>query len=173
MSDEDDDFLRPAHELGVELKAGWKKADPALEADVKALWERLAILPAGIDPDLRLDEVVSGAYVDGVLAGVSTAFVRELPFLRGRFAMLRVLVAPEYRLHSVSRLLSDDARKVIEPWAMANQGEAVLGMATVHQADKRNNRRSRPVKRGSKMVLVGYTTDDEKILVAWFDHVRV
>ena len=174
MSDEEDlSFLQPALDLGIELRVGWRKSDPAIEADAKALWARLGVLPGGIDPDLRADEIVTAGYVDCELAAVSTAFVRELPFLRQRFAMLRILVAPEFRLHSISRLVSGHDRKVLEEWALAHPEENCAGLATVHQADKRNQRKSRPVKRASGLTLVGYTPEDEKIFVAWFDHVRV
>jgi hypothetical protein len=172
MSD-DMSYAQAALDIGTELRVGWKRADPAIEADAKALWARLAVLPGGIDPYLRADEIVSAGYVDDQLASVTTAFVRDLPFLRQKFAMLRVLVAPEFRLHSISRLISSHSRDVLEQWSEEHPEEAVAGMATVHQADLRNNRKSRPVKRGSRMVLVGYTTEGEKILVAWFDHVRV
>jgi hypothetical protein len=165
--------LQPAIDLGAELRIGWKLADAVISADAKALWARLEALPGGIDPDLRAEEIVSAGYVNDELAAVSTAFVRDLPFLRQRFAMLRVLVAPEFRRHSISRLIASHSRDVLEQWSLEHPEEAVMGMATVHQADLRNNRKSRPVKRGSRMVLVGYTTEGEKILVAWFDHARV
>lgn len=172
MSD-DQSFVQPALDLGTEMHAGWKRADPQIARDAKALWARLNVLPPAVDADRRVAEIVSAGYVDDQLAALSTAMVRELPFLRQRFAMLRVLVAPEFRLHSISRLIAAHSRDVLEDWSFEHPEEAVMGMATVHQADLRNQRKSRPVKRGSRMVLAGYTDAGEKILVAWFDHARV
>jgi hypothetical protein len=177
MSDEDEDDVRPfsqvAKELGAEVRVGWMKADPVIEADAKALWQRMGRMDGKVDLDGRASEILGAAYIDGQLAAVSTAFIRELPFLRANFAMFRCMIAPEFRLKSLSRFMSVHGRQVLEAWALEHPEADLSGMATVHQADLRNNRKSRPVKRGSQMVLVGYTTEGEKILVAWFDHIVV
>jgi hypothetical protein len=159
--------------LGVEWRSGWLAADPAIEADAKALWRRLSLLPAGVDPDLRAGEIVSAAYVDGALAAVSTAFVREIDFLRARFAMFRCVVAPEFRRHSVARKIAGHSREVLEQWSYDHQGEGVLGMATVVQSEDLVGKPRRAIWRTSGLALVGYTDDGEQIRVAWFDHAQV
>jgi len=165
--------LMPAVELGAEVKPAWRRADPAIEADAKALWTRLEILPAAVDPEERAGEIVAAAYVDGQLAAISTAVVRYLEFLRGHFAMYRHVVAPEFRLHSVGRMMAGYSRAVLEAWALEHPEENLLGMGSVSQADFYQDRLARPVLRSSRLVLAGYTTGGHKLRIAWFDHVRV
>ena len=86
-------LVTQAIEAGVEARVGWKLADPTIEQDARALWTRLAVLPAKVDMDQRAGEIVAIAYVDGEAAGVATAFIREIEFLRARFAMFRCAVA--------------------------------------------------------------------------------
>lgn len=38
--------------LDVAMRKAWRQADPAIEADAKALWRRLSVLPEGVDADL-------------------------------------------------------------------------------------------------------------------------
>lgn len=160
-------------ELGVEWRTAWKRADPVIEADAKALWRRLSLLPGGIDADQRADELVSAAYVDGALVAVSTAFVREIEFLRARFAMFRCVTAPEFRGHSVARKIAGHSREVLEQWSYDHPQLEVKGMATVVQnADIKAKPRG-AIWRTSGLVLVGYTDVGEQIRVAWFEHAQV
>lgn len=160
-------------ELGVEWRDGWLKKDPAIEADAKALWRRLALLPEGVDPDLRADEIICAAYVGDAMASVATAFVREIEFLKARFAMFRCVVAPEFRRHSVSRQIARVAREILEKWSFDHPDVDVAGMATVVQSREIAGKPRGAVWRSSGLVLVGYTPADEQIRVAWFDHARV
>lgn len=159
-------------ELGVEWRSGWLAADPAIEADAKALWRRLSLLPGGLDPDQRAAEIVSAAYVQGELAAISTAFVREIEFLRARFAMFRCVVAPEFRRHSVARKIAGHSREVLEQWAY-DHDQGVMGMATVVQSEDLVGKPRRAVWRTSGLTLVGFTDEGEQIRVAWFDHAAV
>jgi GNAT superfamily N-acetyltransferase len=166
-------ILEVTPELGVEWRPAWRLRDAAIEADAKALWRRLALLPDGIDPDLRADELVCAAYVDGDLVAAATAFVREIEFLRARFAMLRVSVAPDYRRHAVSRRMSGLAREVLEKWSFDHPEAEVMGMATVVQNADIAAKPRGAIWRSSGLVLVGYTDAGEQVRVAWFDHARV
>lgn len=166
-------MLDGTKELGVEWRTAWRLADPKIEADAKALWRRLSVLPEGVDPDLRADELVSAAYVGDQLVAVSTAFIREIEFLRRRFAMFRCVVAPEFRRHSVSRKISGHSREVLEKWSFDRPEEEVMGMATVVQNDEIKAKPRGAIWRSSGLTLVGYTNDGEEIRVAWFDHARV
>lgn len=159
--------------LDIELLTAWKRADAAIEADAKALWRRLSVLPEGADADLRADEIVVAAYVGGTLAGVSTAFVRELEFLRHRFAMLRGLVAPEFRKHNIGRMLLGRSREVLEQWSRDHPDEAVMGVAGVIQNPALVAKERPPTSPVGAFTLVGYTQEGEQIRVAWFDHARV
>jgi GNAT superfamily N-acetyltransferase len=168
----------PAHlvdtgPLDVAIRHVWRQTDAAIEADAKALWRRLSVLPEGVDADLRADEIVSAAYVGDVLAGVTTAFVRELEFLRHRFYMFRGLVAPEFRKHNIGRRLLAHAREVLEAWAREHPEEGVAGIAGVIQNPVLVDRPRMPTSPVGAFTLVGYTDNGEQIRVAWFDHVRV
>ena len=160
-------------ELGIEWRTAWLKKDPTIEADAKALWRRLSVLPGGVDPDLRAEELVSAAYAGDQLAAVSTAFVRPLEFLRQRFAMFRCVVAPEFRRHSVARKIAGHSRGVLEQWSYDHPEEAVMGMATVVQNADIQAKSRGAIWRSSGLALVGYSAEGEEIRVAWFDHARV
>jgi hypothetical protein len=159
--------------LGIVWQTAWKLADPKIEADAKSLWRQLGVLPGGIDPNLRAEELVSAAYSGDALAAVSTAFVRDIPFLRQRFAMFRCVVAPEFRKHSVARKIAGHSKEVLEQWSYDNPGEGVMGMATVVQNADIMAKSRGAIWRSSGLTLVGYTDDDEEIRVAWFEHARV
>ncbi|MGH7022922.1 MAG: hypothetical protein ACREEB_04925 [Caulobacteraceae bacterium] len=167
------EYLKSAVDTGADLRVGWRRADPVLQADAKAIWTRLGILPPGVDPEERGGQIVAVAYVGEEVAAVSTAIPRDLPFVRARFAMYRCLVAPEFRLLQLSRLMSVHAYRVLGQWSLEHPEEAVKGMAFVQEASMRNQRLERAVKRGSHGVLAGYTAKGEKLFVAWFEHARV
>lgn len=168
----------PAHlldtgPLRVEMRTVWKKSDADVETDAKALWRRLSVLPEGVDADLRIDEMVCAAYVEGALAAVATAFVREVEFLRHRFAMLRGLVAPEYRRHNVGRRVLAHSFIVLDRWSREHPEEAVMGVAGVLQSPilaEKATMASSPI---GGFTLAGYTDRGEQIRVAWFDHARI
>jgi GNAT superfamily N-acetyltransferase len=159
--------------LDVDMKPAWRKADPGIEADAKALWRRLSVLPEGVDMDLRAEEIVVAAYVGEELAGVSTAFIRPIEFLRHRFAMLRGMVAPEFRMHNIGRRLVFHSRLVLEEWAREHPEEGVMGVAGVLQNRGLVEKPRLPTSPVGAFTLVGYTDAGEQIRVAWFDHVRV
>jgi hypothetical protein len=69
----------------------WRRNDPQLAGDALLLWERAGLLTPPIR-EQRAKELVALAYLDGKVAGVSTAVVQELPQLRGRFAFYRCAV---------------------------------------------------------------------------------
>lgn len=160
-------------ELGVEWRVAWRKDDPALEADAIALWRRLDVLPPDVDPTDRAKELCVLAYVGGAVAAVSTAVIRELPFLRNRFAMFRCAVAPEFRRHSLGRIISREAREAVEAWSLENPEEAVMGLATVVQSTDIQAQSRAAVWRSSGLTLVGYSENNEQIRVAWFGHARI
>jgi len=157
----------------IELRTVWRQDDAAIKADVKALWRRLSILPGGVDAETRADEIVCAAYCDGVLAGVSTAFIRELEFLRQRFAMLRGVVAPEFRRQHLGGRLLVQSRDVLERWSREQPGERVMGVAAVVQSPNLLSKPRKAVSPLGGFVLVGYTQQGEQIRVAWFDHAYV
>lgn len=160
-------------ELGVRWVVGWRERDEALQSDARALWRELSVLPEGVDPDLRAEEIVSAAYVEDSLVAVSTAFIREIEFLKARFAMFRCVVAPAFRRHTLARVVAGHSRGVLEAWSYEHPEERVSGMgAVVQNADILNSPR-RPIFRTSGLTLVGYTPKGEQIRVAWFNHARV
>lgn len=160
-------------ELGIEWRVAWRKDDPALEADAEAFWREQGVLPAGVTPADRLKELCVLAYSEGRLAAVSTTVIRELPFLKNNFAMFRCVVAPEFRGHSVARIIAREAREAIETWSLDNPHEGVMGLATIVQSADIQAKSRAAVWRSSGLTLVGYNENNEQIRVAWFGHARV
>jgi len=160
-------------ELGVEWRPAWRLRDAKIESDAKSLWRRLSVLPEGVDPDLRADELVCSAYVNGQMIAAATAFVRDIEFLKARFAMFRCAVDPDFRRHSVSRRIAGVAKDILEAWSLEHPEADVKGMATVVQNADIAARPRGAIWRSSGLVLVGYTDANEQIRVAWFDHARV
>jgi hypothetical protein len=160
-------------ELGVEWRPAWRLRDPVIETDAKALWERLSLLPTGVDLDQRAEELVCAAYVDGEIAGAATAFVRDIDFLKARFAMFRCAVDPKFRAHSIARKIAGVSKDILQTWAFETTEDEVLGMATVVQSADIQAKSRSAIWRTSGLVLVGYTDMGEQIRVAWFDHARI
>lgn len=157
----------------VAIKTVWRRPDSAVREDAKSLWKRLDILPAGVDPDVRADELCIVAYVGGQIAGVCTAVIEKFEFLRQRIAMLRVLVAPEIRSRGIQGHLCRAAFAELSRWSLENPAEAVMGMGLIVQNEMLAARKSPAVYRDTGLALVGYTARGERFMVAWFDHARV
>ncbi|MBI1260337.1 MAG: hypothetical protein GC184_01295 [Rhizobiales bacterium] len=159
--------------IDVDIRIAWKKADPDIMADARDLWRRLSVLPETGDVDFRADEIVVAAYVGDRLAGVATAFVRELEFLRHKFFMLRGLVSPDFRQHQLARLMLAHSYGVLKQWSMDHPEEKVMGAAGVLQSSALTAKKRPPSSPVGAFVLMGYTPTGEQIRVSWFDHVVV
>lgn len=157
----------------VEIRAAWRREDPELERDVIAFWRRLDILPSGVAPEARAKELCCLSYADGEVVGVSTATIEVLPFLRARFALMRVAVSPEHRRRHLALEILKSTRTVLERWSLEAPQEKVQGVAAVIQAANIEEMKRLPTWPRSGLNLVGYTEDGQQIRVAWFDHARL
>lgn len=160
----------PRSPPGLEFRVGWKRDDPAIEADVKAFWARLNILPPGIDADERARTIVVAGYAGSIVVAASTAVVQEVPFLRSRLAMFRAAVGPAFARPDVFTLLGSRTVAALETWALGHPEEGVMGVLTLLAA---NDAKIAPRRAETGLTLAGFTENDEKIMVAWFDHALV
>jgi hypothetical protein len=160
-------------QLGVDLRVGWLRADPAIEADVKQFWARWGLLPQGVDPEQRVKEVVLAAYAGGRLVAVSTAVVELVPFLRSKMAVYRCAMDPEHRRQFMSVLITAHSVRLLEQWSLATPAEEVMGVLAVLEAATYKTRSHPHRAPETRLSLVGFTPAGEKIVAAWFDHALV
>jgi hypothetical protein len=172
--------MRPFHPVvqaaldgGVTVKVGWKLGDPKIRSEAEALWERLNMLPKGVDPQTRADEIIAAAYVEGEMAGVATAYMDTVWLVGQRFAMWRCAVAPEFRRHHVMRALGGYSLSVMEQWSLENPDEKIMGLASVTENDALNAAKLPGVIQSAALMLIGYTAEGGRIRVSWFEHARV
>jgi hypothetical protein len=165
--------VRAALDAGVDVRVGWLRNDPRIRADAMALWRRLRILPDGIDPEQRADEIVVAAYIDDNMVAVGTIGLGGMAQLRCRVGMWRVVVAPEARRNHLMFILGGYARHVLEEWSLAHPEEAVLGMASVTSDAGLKAAKMAPILPTSGLMVIGYTSTGGRIRIAWFDHARV
>ena len=157
---------------GPDFRVAWKRADPAIEADVKAFWARLNLLPPGVDPDARAREVVVAGYAGSMVVAASTAALQDVPFLRSRMAVFRAAAGPAFARPEVFTRLGAQTRAALEAWSRDRPEEGVMGLMTVIGADAARTRAA-PHRVETGLSLAGFTENDEKIMVAWFDHALV
>jgi hypothetical protein len=157
----------------VEIRPGWRHEDPELERDVVAFWRRLGILPPDVVPEARAKELCCLTYLDGQVAAVSTATLEVLPFLKARFAMMRIAVDPAHRRRHLGESILLSSRGLLERWSLATPQENVKGVAAVVQAANIEELKRLPVWPKTGLNLVGYTVDGQQIRVSWFEHARL
>lgn len=148
----------------------WRQNDPKLEQDAIALWAELGVLPAGQSPEERAKELSVVAYEDGKVIALTTMTVQQLDPVRQKFAFVRVLIAPDKRLQSMSTDLMRESRKVIEAHALTHPEENLAGMGAIFQAPGLGKK---PIGAGGGTVLIGYTDEGYQVRIAWFDHFKV
>lgn len=153
-------------DLNVEWRVGWRLADPVLEADAQAFWARNGLLTAAMSIE-RTNEINLCAYVDGQLAGLSSARLRDIGFLRSRMAMHRVAVEPGHQRLHLSSWLTVKSIEALEAWSLAHPEEKVMGVGAVIQAAL--DWSDRPLWR-TGLDLAGYTAENQQFRVAWFRH---
>lgn len=157
----------------IETRSGWRREDPELERDVVALWRRLGILPSNVSPEARAKELCCLTYVDGEPAAVSTATLDVLPFLKARFAMVRVAVDPAHRRKHLATSILKSSLEVLEQWSLENPQENLKGAGVFVQATNLDELKRLPVWPTSRLYLTGYTVDGQQIRVRWFEHARL
>ena len=152
-----------------EFRDVWRKNDGKAEADIVALWQRLNILPAGVNPLARAKELCVAAYDGDRLAAVTTATIDTLQVVRNRMVFLRALVAPEYRAKKVVVPLTLETHEVLSRYALAHPDQRLGGTVAIVTS---NPGIYKPIG-SAHMVLIGYTARNEPVTVRWFDYFRL
>jgi hypothetical protein len=157
----------------LDLRAAWRRDDSGIEADAIAFWERLGILPPGVDPAARAKELVAAAYHRGTLIAVTTASIARYEPLRASFAFLRGAVDPAHRRSLAGTAIAVFARETIEAWAVEHPEAGVAGVAGIVESPDVAARQRAPVWPQTGLNLVGYTPDGRQVRAAWFQHYRI
>jgi len=149
----------------------WRLHDANIERQAIQFWNTLKILPAGVDAAARAKELLIVAHRGEQLAGVATATIDDLPFVKSRFAMFRCSVAPEHRRSGVGQEMLVRAKPMLEEWSLAHPEMQVKGMGIVLEAEVA--RATEPVWPLTGLTLAGYSPRGQQIRIAWFAHARV
>ena len=151
----------------IKYVSGWRKRDEKLERDAVALWKEHGVLPAGVTPESRAQEICCLAYDGNRLAGISTVDIQPYrPLLNKRFGFARVFIPPEFEQQELAIGLATECRRILEEWSIANPEEQLFGMAAVYQSHKLGRY---PVGK-SGLTLVGFTPEGHQLRIAWFNH---
>jgi hypothetical protein len=157
---------------GLDLRPGWRSADASLEADAVAFWERLKILPAGVDPVARAKELVAGCYKDGRLIAVQTAKLEVLDFVRARFAVIRSAVDPKARRSHAAATLAYFCRELLDRWSLDNPAERLAGTAAYLESRELGELQKEPYWPATRLMLARFLPDGRQVRLGWFDHYR-
>ncbi|HEV7659561.1 MAG TPA: hypothetical protein VGO55_06915 [Allosphingosinicella sp.] len=160
-------------EDGLEVRVAWRRDDPEIEADAIAFWNRIGVLPEGVDPASRAKELIAVAYKDGQLIAVATALIEHVDFLGVRMAVLRGATDPAFRRGRVQLALAVPSHDALRDWALANPEEKLAGAIAFVAAAEWGDFTRMPVWPESELEVVGYTPDNRQIRVRWFDHFRL
>ena len=152
----------------IEFRDVWRKDDKQVEADVIALWQRMGVLPKGVNPNARAKEICVAAYEGGDLIAVTTVNIEMLQVVRTKMAFFRALVAEDHRAQKVLVPLTYALHQAMERYALAHPELKIGGTAAVVAAP---NTIYKPVG-AAEMILVGYTGRNEPVLLRWFNSYR-
>jgi hypothetical protein len=152
----------------IEFRDVWRKDDKQAEADAIALWQRMRNLPQGVDPYARAKELCVVAYERGKLVAITTVTLDMLQVVRTKMAFFRALVDDERRAQKVLVPLTYALHQAMERYAQAHPELKIGGTAAVVAAP---NTIYKPIG-SAEMMLIGYTTRNEPVLLRWFDHYR-
>jgi hypothetical protein len=160
----------PVERFGFEIRAAWRREDPEVKADAIAFWNRLGILPTGVAPEARAEELIAAAYKDGSMVAVATATLQRVEPLRARFAIVRGATDPEYRRSHAQLALAVPSRETLAEWALAHPEEQLAGAAVAVKAEEWGDFAKLPVWPESELALAGYNADGSQLRLRWFDH---
>jgi hypothetical protein len=155
----------------LEIVSAWRLNNENIERQAIEFWNSLKILPAGVDAGARAKELVAVAHLNGAVAGVATASIEDLAFVRSRFAMFRCAVAPEHRRSRIAAELTVYSKNLLERWSLEHPDQDVKGMGILLEAQI--DRASEPVWQRSGLTLAGFSPRGQQIRLAWFSHARI
>jgi len=157
----------------VEFRPAWRLADPRIEADAIAFWNRLANLPKDVKAEERAKELVLAAYQEGRIVGVVTASLGILPQVRARMAMLRGAVDRDLRRSHIGFAMLLGAPRILESWSTEHPHERLAGIGGIIESPELMAAQSQPYWPISRFGLIGFTPDGRQIRVTWFEHFRL
>lgn len=160
---------KPAIGEELDVRVAWRRDDPAIEADAIAFWERLGLLPEGVEPAMRAKEIVAAAYKDGALIALETAALDHIPFLKARMAVVRAATDPAFRRSGAQLTLAAPCHHALRDWARAHPEERVAGAIGFVEPAEWGEFVRLPVWPGWGMELIGYTQENRQIRARWFD----
>jgi hypothetical protein len=156
-----------------QVRIAWRRDDAATEADAIAFWNRIGVLPKGVDPAERAKELIAAAYKDGRLIAVATAAIEHIEFLGVRMAVLRGATDPAHRRGHAQLALAVPSHDALRDWALAHPEERLAGAIAFVAAAEWGDFTRLPVWPESELEVAGYTADNQQIRVRWFDHYRL
>ncbi|HEX5775879.1 MAG TPA: hypothetical protein VFX95_04275 [Caulobacteraceae bacterium] len=157
----------------IEYSIAWKRNDPRVIAGATVFWRGLGLSDEIIKE--RVPELCNVAWSGGKVVGVTTVKLGDAPPVKCRVGFLRCAVASEFRKHYLATFLTRDSLTILEHWSLENPRARVQGLAFIIEA----------IELGSKAVfpmwadwnlhynLIGHTSRDEQIRLAWFRHARL
>jgi hypothetical protein len=157
---------------GFDVRLAWRRDDPQIRADAIACWQENALLPHGVAPERRADELIAAAYRDDRLAAVSTATIEWFEPLRARFAVIRGATAPEFRRTHAQLALAVPSRAALQQWAKEHPEERLAGGVVFVEQREWGDFARLPVWPESGLGLIGYDQRGRQVRAAWFDHFR-
>jgi hypothetical protein len=147
----------------------WQKDDLKAMRDAVSVWSAAGVLGAGIDVNERMRELCVVGYDGDDLVAISTAYVAYLPMVREVMALFRVFVVDEKRKRGLAVPLTFETHEVLRDYARSRPDLRIGGSAGIVIVRGKMHKPVTP----ARMVLIGYTKNDEPILVRWFDHFQI
>lgn len=157
----------------LEIRTAWKREDAELEQEAISFWENVVRLPTGTDPKKRAKELLTCAFADNVLVGLSTAEVMKIDQVRHNFAFHRIAIAREFRRQELMRRLVRANFSILAAWSVANPEAKLAGLATVFEAAEINAVKRPAVTEAPGLALVGFNQNGQQVRIRWFDHTLV
>jgi hypothetical protein len=156
----------------VKLVPAWKRDNGKIGKDAVDFWRHLQVLPPGVSPEQRVNELCAAAYAGDELIGVSTVSLGQLAPVRCRVGFFRCSVNPAHIHRRIAWRLAKYSRELLEQWSKSNPDGKVLGMVAVLENPNFDLLGTRPIWRGADLTLIGYNQLGQQIRLAWFDHAR-
>lgn len=153
----------------IEFRDVWQKNDPKVEIEVMAFWEKYKALPPNTDPKSRLKELCIIAYRGDEIVSVSTVKFDILQTVRQKMCFFRVFVSREHRSKKLVLPMTYAVHHAMERYALAHPELRLGGLAAVVTAEQGIYK---PIS-SAETFLIGYTRDNQPVLIRWFDHFRL
>lgn len=151
------------------FRSVWQQKDAAVERDAIAAWKAAGVAASTEDLSARLKQICIVGYEDRELVGLSTIFIRYSQVVRENMVFVRVFVAKGHREKGLAVDLTYATHDAMSAYSLDNAQLRIGGTLGVVAT---RGHFDRPVV-GSQMVLIGYTPDNDPLLVRWFDHYKL